>query len=310
MSAFGDCRVFLEKYIDRPRHIEFQVFGDHHGNVLHLFERECSIQRRHQKIIEETPSPAMSEALRARMGEAAVKAARAAGYTNAGTVEFLLSDRGEFYFLEMNTRLQVEHPVTEMTTGLDLVRAQLIVADGQWLCFSQDSLRQRGHAIECRIYAEDASRGFLPSTGVIETWAPPYGPGIRVDGGVAGGSEVSVYYDPMLAKLIVCDETRADAMDKTIWALKRFAVLGVTTNIEFLHHVISHPAFRAGDIHTAFVEQHDLTTQMSERADDDALVAACVALLNGRPDAVHGPSASHAAAESGPWQRAGAWRSA
>lgn len=307
-AAFGDGRVFLEKYIERPRHIEFQVFGDHHGNVVHLFERECSIQRRHQKIIEETPSPALSDALRGRMGEAAVKAARAAGYSNAGTVEFLLSDGGEFYFLEMNTRLQVEHPVTELTTGLDLVRAQLIVADGRPLPFTQDSVRQRGHAIECRIYAEDASRGFLPSTGTIEAWAPPSGPGIRVDAGVARGSEVSVYYDPMLAKLVICDETRTDAIDKTIWALKRFAVLGVTTNVEFLQCVISHPAFRAGDINTAFLEQHDLTTQMSERPHDDALVAACVALLNGQPDAANQPSATHAT-DGGPWQRAGAWRS-
>ena len=210
-ASFGDGTLYVERLVDRPRHIEIQVFADAHGHAVHLFERECSMQRRHQKMIEESPSPALSPAVRARMGAAAVAAARAAGYRNAGTVEFLLEGAGDdarFYFLEMNTRLQVEHPVTEMVTGVDLVHAQLRVASGEPLPWSQESLSQRGHAIECRIYAEDPAQGFLPQAGRLLLYREPQGPGIRVDSGVVEGGEIPVHYDPMLAKLIVSGETR------------------------------------------------------------------------------------------------------
>ncbi|MCC7293053.1 MAG: acetyl-CoA carboxylase biotin carboxylase subunit [Phycisphaerales bacterium] len=265
-KAFGDGRVFLEKYIDRPRHVEFQIFGDAHGGAVHLFERECSIQRRHQKIIEETPSPAVTPHLRERMGSAAVQAARAIGYQNAGTVEFILAPSGEFYFLEVNTRLQVEHPVTEMTVLKDLVRAQVQVAAGQPLPFRQDDLRQHGHAIECRIYAEDPARGFMPSVGRLERFIPPAGPGVRVDAGFVEGDEVSTYYDPMLAKLIVWGEDRAAALARMRAALRRFVILGVTTNVEFLHDCISHPAFQRGEIDTHFLQTHNIAGQVRDTA--------------------------------------------
>ena len=238
--------------------MEIQVFGDAHGNVVHLFERECSIQRRHQKIIEESPSPALTPELRARMGEAAVTAAQTIGYTNAGTVEFMVDASGSFYFLEVNTRLQVEHPVTEMVTGYDLVRAQLHVAAGEVLPFTQDDLTQTGHAIEARVYAEDPTNGFVPSIGRLEHYVPPVGPNIRVDSGVVQGSEVSVYYDPMLAKLIVWGRDRSEAVERIIWALDRYVVLGVTTNIEFLRRVVDHQAFRSGDVNTNFLNEHKI----------------------------------------------------
>ena len=211
-SAFGDDRVFVEKYIRQPRHIEFQILGDAHGNAVHVFERECSIQRRHQKIIEETPSPVMTPELRGRMAAAAVCAAKAVSYRSAGTVEFIVDSSGQFYFLEMNTRLQVEHPVTELTVGLDLVREQLRIASGEKLGYSQQDLRQTGHSIECRIYAEVPEENFRPSTGTIEIFEPPMGPGIRLDTGVGAGSTVTHHFDPMLAKLIVWASSRASAI--------------------------------------------------------------------------------------------------
>jgi len=301
-AAFGDGRIFLEKYIDRPRHIEFQIFGDTRGNVVHLFERECSIQRRHQKIIEESPSPAMTPELRKKMGDAAVRAAKAIGYTNAGTVEFMLDEAGQFYFLEVNTRLQVEHPVTEMITQHDLVRAQVLVAAGEELPFSQDELARHGHAIECRIYAEDAQRGFLPSTGTLAHYVPPIGANIRVDSGVGEGSEVSSYYDPMLAKLIVWGSDRAEAITKMDWALSHYVVLGVTTSIPFLRAVISHPEFAAGRLHTQFLEQNAIRTEACEPG--HALIAAALVLQNGRATTSR---IEHAKAD-GPWQSVGAWR--
>lgn len=258
-SAFGDSTLYVERLVDRPRHVEIQVFGDAHGNVVHLFERECSVQRRHQKVIEESPSPAIVPAVRAQMGEAAVAAARAVNYRNAGTVEFLLEGRGEsarFYFLEMNTRLQVEHPVTEAVVGVDLVRAQLAVAAGHPLPWTQESLSQRGHAIECRIYAEDPASGFVPQAGRLLLYREPSGPGIRVDAGVSQSGEVPVNYDPMLAKLIVQAETRAAAIDRAIAALRDYPVLGIRTNIPFLLRVLDHEEFRSGDVHTGFIEQH------------------------------------------------------
>ncbi len=256
-NAFGDSRLFLEKYIEGGRHIEFQVFGDEQGNLVHLFERECSIQRRHQKIIEETPSPLLDSALRERMGNAAVAAAGAVGYVNAGTVEFIVDPTTrDFYFLEMNTRLQVEHPITEMVTGLDLVQWQIRVAQGERFPYHQSDLSQRGHAIECRVYAEDPENQFLPSTGCLLQVVEPKGPGVRVDSGVARGDQVTVYYDPMLAKVIVQAETRDAAIVRMRNALQDMVVHGVKTNLEFLNSVMHHPEFVAGKATTAFVQSH------------------------------------------------------
>jgi len=256
-AAFGDGTVYVERLIERPRHVEMQVFADAHGNVLHLFERECSVQRRHQKAIEESPCPALTPAIRERMGAAAVAAARAAGYRNAGTVEFLLEgdgDEARFYFLEMNTRLQVEHPVTECVTGVDLVRAQLLVASGEPLPWSAATLSQRGHAIECRVYAEDPAQGFLPQAGRILLYREPKGPGIRVDSGIVEGSDVSVYYDPMLAKVIVWGETRQVAIARAEQALRDFHILGIRTNIAFLLAIVRHPRFTRAEVDTRFVD--------------------------------------------------------
>lgn len=305
-SAFGDDRVFIEKYLTRPRHVEIQILGDAHGNVVHLFERECSIQRRHQKIIEESPSPALSADLRARMGEAAVTAARAIGYTNAGTVEFILDEAGNFYFLEVNTRLQVEHPVTEAVTHRDLVRAQVLIASGEKLPFVQTELLQEGHAIECRIYAEDPARGFLPSTGTIARYVEPRGPGIRVDSGVSEGSEVSVYYDPMLAKLICSGNSRDEAIAKARWALERYVILGVTTNVGFLSDVLAHPEFAAGRLHTHFLDEHRVGKVERAAAPVEAVIAAAVA-CRARTGSNRAESAREGASP-GPWERGGAWR--
>jgi acetyl/propionyl-CoA carboxylase alpha subunit len=264
-AAFGDDRVFVEKYIRQPRHIEFQVLGDAHGNAIHIFERECSIQRRHQKIIEETPSPVMTPELRAQMGAAAVTAARAVGYRSAGTVEFILDPSGRFYFLEMNTRLQVEHPVTEMTTGLDLVREQVLIASGQKLRYAQSDLRQTGHSLECRIYAEVPEENFRPATGTVEIFEPPAGPGVRLDTGVAQSSPVTHHFDPLLAKLIVWAPTRDASIDRMKRALDDFVLLGVRNNIDFLNRVISSPDFAAGKLDTGFLSAHaDLISAPSE----------------------------------------------
>jgi acetyl-CoA carboxylase biotin carboxylase subunit len=255
LHAFGDERLLIERYIAKAHHIEFQVFGDRHGNLVHLFERECSVQRRHQKIIEETPSPLLTSQLRDEMGQAAVEAARAVGYYNAGTVEFIVDpDTRKFYFLEMNTRLQVEHPVTELVVGLDLAHWQIRVAAGETFPFSQASFSQRGHAIECRVYAEDPANGFLPSTGKLLQFNEPRGPGIRVDSGFAPGKEVTHYYDPLLAKLIVHAEDRAIAIQRMQAALRDFIVHGVITNIDFLQAVLAHPDFRRGEVTTRWVE--------------------------------------------------------
>ncbi|MFA5909303.1 MAG: biotin carboxylase N-terminal domain-containing protein [Vicinamibacterales bacterium] len=257
-ASFGDGTLYVERLIERPRHVEIQVFADAHGHVVHLFERECSAQRRHQKMVEESTCPALGPSVREAMGQAAVAAARAAGYRNAGTCEFLLEGDGDtarFYFLEMNTRLQVEHPVTECVVGVDLVRAQLLVAAGEPLPFTQASLSQRGHAIECRIYAEDPAQGFIPQAGPILLYREPQGPGIRVDSGVTRGSTVSVHYDPMLAKLIVWGETRESARRRAIGALKDFAVLGVRTNIPFMLQLLEHPQFIAAAIDTGFLDR-------------------------------------------------------
>ena len=263
-KAFGDARLLLERYIEEPRHVEFQIFGDGRGNVLHLFERDCSIQRRHQKVVEESPAPRYSEELRQRMAQAAIAAARGVDYRNAGTVEFIVTPDGDFYFLEMNTRLQVEHPVTEQVLGIDLVRAQIEVASGAPLPWTQEQLRQRGHAIEVRVYAEDPDDRFLPQSGTIAFYAEPAGPGVRVDGGVMQGSEIGVKFDPMLAKLICFAEDREHCIDRLDRALRDYVILGTKTNVSWLRRVITHPAFREGLVSTRFLEEHPLTHAMPE----------------------------------------------
>ena len=259
-SAFGDGTLYVERLVERPRHVEIQIFADAHGHAVHLFERDCSTQRRHQKVIEESPSPALTPQLRARMTEAAVAAARAAGYRNAGTIEFLVDGRGSerFYFLEMNTRLQVEHPVTEQVAGVDLVRAQLLVAGGEPLPWTQEQLTQRGHAIEARVYAEDPSHGFLPQAGRLDRYQEPQRPGVRVDSGVAEGGEVSIYYDPMIAKVIATAETRDLAIARLVASLRGFTIEGIRTNIPFLVRVLESDVFRAGAIDTAFLDREGM----------------------------------------------------
>ena len=265
-AAFGDGTLYIERLVERPRHVEIQVLADHHGNVIHLFERECSIQRRHQKVIEETPSVALTPALRHRMGEAAVAAARAAGYRNAGTVEFLLDgagDEADFYFLEMNTRLQVEHPVTEAVTGIDLVRAQIAVAAGDPLPWSQAQLSQRGHAIEVRVYAEDPAHHDLPQAGRLLLYREPMMPGIRIDAGVVEGGEVTVHYDPMIAKLIAWGETREAARRRALVALRNYPILGIRTNIAMLRALLEHPRFITGELDTGFLDSEGSTIRAS-----------------------------------------------
>jgi acetyl-CoA carboxylase biotin carboxylase subunit len=257
-ASFGDDTLYVERLIERPRHVEIQVFADAHGNTVHLFERECSAQRRHQKTVEESPCAALSPAVRERMGAAAIAAAKAVGYRNAGTCEFLLEGTGDaarFYFLEMNTRLQVEHPVTEAVVGVDLVHAQLRVASGEPLPFTQAALSQRGHAIECRVYAEDPAQGFIPQAGTVLLYSEPQGPGIRVDGWIEQGSMVSVHYDPLLAKLIVWGETRDAARRRAVTALRNYAVLGLRTNIPFLVQLLEHPDFVSASIDTGWLDR-------------------------------------------------------
>lgn len=280
-SAFGDGRVYVEKYLVGPRHIEIQVLADAHGTALHLFERECSIQRRHQKVIEEAPSAVLDDGLRQRMGEAAVQAALACDYVGAGTVEFLLDADRNFYFLEMNTRLQVEHPVTELITGLDLVAEQLRVAAGEPLGYTQDDLQIWGHAIECRVYAEDVPAGFLPAPGPLLRHRPPAGPGVRVDAGVEEGDEVPVYYDPMVSKLCTWARTREAAIDRMDRALGEYDVAGVRTTIPFCRYVMRHDAFRSGHFDTGFVNEHFDAAALAPSAEAErlALVAAGLAAL-------------------------------
>jgi acetyl/propionyl-CoA carboxylase alpha subunit len=287
LSAFGDGRLYLEKALPRPHHIEIQVLADHHGHTVHVFERECSIQRRHQKVIEESPSPFVKPELRARMGALAVALAERAGYRNAGTLEFLVDEGGNPYFLEMNTRLQVEHPVTEMVTGLDLVKLQIRVAEGEPLPFAQSDLRQRGHAIECRVYAEDPGQGFLPSPGRIVALRPPAGPGLRDDSGVYEGGEVPIHYDPLISKLVAWGTDRAEAIARMRRAVSEYAVLGITTTLPFFERVLRHPAFVSGDIDTGVIERHlgELRSAPSDEDRDMAVVASAVRALRDRQSA-------------------------
>jgi len=283
-NAFGDDAVYVEKYISGPRHVEVQVLADMHGNVLHLGERECSLQRRHQKMLEEAPSPAVSPALRARMGETATAAARAAGYVNAGTCEFLLDRDGQFYFLEMNTRIQVEHPVTELVMGIDLVQWQLRIAAGERLPFEQKAFTPRGAAIECRITSEDPANGFLPSTGRITHLHLPSGPGVRWDGGIEAGSEVGLHYDPMLAKLIVHAPTRALAITRMQRALRELVIEGVETSRGFHLRLLEHPDVQSGNINIQWLESHlDELTGLSAN-DETIQLAAIVAALAAQQD--------------------------
>jgi len=304
-AAFSDDRVFVEKYIRRPRHIEFQILGDSHGNAIQVFERECSIQRRHQKIVEETPSPAMTPELRSRMGAAAVAAAAAVGYVGAGTVEFIVDQSGKFYFLEMNTRLQVEHPVTEMTTGLDLVREQVLIASGNTLSQSQADLRQSGHSMECRIYAEVPEDNFRPDTGAIDVFEPPTGPGVRLDTGVTRDSVVSYHFDPMLAKLIVWAPSRHAAIDRMKRALDDFVLLGVRNNIDFLRRVISTADFASGDLDTSFLERHPELFETAVVPPEALLVASL--LGSQEPASAQMPNSQLCFPDvwdSGPWRNA------
>ncbi len=280
--AFHSGEVYIEKFIDRPRHIEIQVLGDKHGHLIHLGERECSVQRRHQKVIEESPSPIMllDPDLRFRMGEAAVRAASTAGYYNAGTVEFLVDADRNFYFLEMNTRLQVEHPVTELVTGLDLVQWQLRIAAGERLRLKQEDVSWRGSAIECRIYAEDPDNQFFPSPGRIAAFSVPAGPGVRFDGGVYEGWTVPMEYDPMLAKLAVWGETREHAIARMIRALEELTVGGIRNNINFFHHLLQDREFRAGHLHTGFIEEFmQRNAENAPQHEDASVIAALVALV-------------------------------
>jgi len=303
-GAFGDDTIYLEKCIVRPRHVEFQVFADFHGNAVHLFERECSIQRRHQKIVEETPSPALTPDLRAEMGDAALKVVEASGYKNAGTVEFLLDPDGNYYFLEVNARIQVEHPITEMVVGVDLVAEQIRVAAGEPLSFKQDDLSQRGHAIECRIYAEDPASGFLPAAGPILLMEEPQGPGIRVDSGVYSGGEISVHYDPIMAKLIAWGPDREAARRRMFKALGEYPILGIETTVGFLKDVIEHPEFAAGNTHTGFIEEH--MAGWCPTADDELLATAlaAAALYEMEPKAV---TAGGKGEVPSPWETVGNW---
>jgi len=303
-AAFSDARVYLEKLVERARHVEVQVLGDRHGTLLHLGERECSIQRRHQKVVEETPCPVMTPALRAEMTAAALAVARAVNYASTGTVEFLLDQDGRFYFLEMNTRLQVEHPITEWVTGVDLVAAQLRVARGEPLGFTQADVSFRGHAIEVRVCAEDPAAGFLPSAGPILLARQPAAPGVRVDTGIETGARVPVEYDPLLAKVSVWDADREGAVRRMQAALRDIVILGPTTNVAFLQDILAHPAFSAGATHTGFIEEHLAAWRASPDEVDAAAVAAALAgaLRSGAPG-VSAPSARPSA-----WDTLGRWR--
>jgi 3-methylcrotonyl-CoA carboxylase alpha subunit len=319
LASFGDATIFLERLIQQPRHIEIQVLGDTFGHLIHLGERECSIQRRHQKIVEESPSVALTPALRAEMGATAVRIASAAGYVNAGTLEFLLDAEKQFYFLEMNTRLQVEHPVTELVTGLDLVRHQLQISSGQPLSLSQEQINTRGHALEVRLYAEDPENNFLPSTGTVTRFVKPEGPGIRIDSGIESNDEITQFYDPMIAKLIVYGEDRMTAIERLLAALEQQAIFGVKTNAQLLLTIATHPAFQAGFTFTSFLEEHELlggepsieakADHVLETSDQERLYSALIAaamfdiVRNGVDKSLR-----NGKTPPNPWQILGPWR--
>ena len=303
-SAFGDGSVFIEKYVTQPRHIEFQIFGDQHGNVVHLFERECSIQRRHQKVVEEAPSSILTPELRKKMGEAAVNAAKAANYYNAGTIEFILDEKMNFYFLEMNTRLQVEHPVTEQITGLDLVKLQIRIAEGEKLPFRQEDLKINGHAVEVRVYAEDPSNNFLPDIGTLKTYKRPQGHGIRVDDGFEQGMTIPFYYDPMIAKMICHAQTREQAIDKTIRAIDEYEITGVETTLGFCKFVMQHQAFRSGNFDTRFVENYFSPEVLKSMPNEiEERIAAALAVSEIETLGKQNPIPSNKVAEVSRWKK-------
>ena len=308
-SAFGDGRVFIEKFIQEPRHIEFQILADAYGNIVHLFERECSVQRRHQKVIEEAPSSVLTPDVREAMGQAAIEAARACGYVNAGTVEFLVDKDLNFYFMEMNTRLQVEHPVTEAITGLDLVAEQLRIAEGEKLGYAQDDLTINGHAVECRVYAEDPAAGFLPDPGPLLRHAPPSGFGVRVDAGVEEGGEVPVHYDPMISKLITWGRTRPEAIHRMDRALAEYDIAGVQTTIPFCRFVMQHEAFRTGQFSTRFVERYFSSDVLSPDNPELERAAAIAAVLFEATQTPTAPSLNGQNARTSSAWRERRWRS-
>lgn len=285
LSSFGDGSVFIEKYITSPKHIEIQVLGDHHGNIIHLFERECSIQRRHQKVIEEAPSISVTPEIREAMGKCAIDVARSCGYYGAGTVEFIMDEQRNFYFLEMNTRLQVEHPVTELITGVDLVKQMIWIAEGKPLSMTQEDLTIKGHSIEARVYAEDAANQFLPDVGTLHTYIRPQGNGVRVDDGFEQGMDIPIFYDPMIAKLITYGETREEAIQKMIRAIDEYQILGVQTTLPFCRYVMKHEAFVNGEFDTNFVNKYFSSDSLNQEKNSDliqlaALITAQIATLN------------------------------
>ncbi|ETZ23262.1 acetyl-CoA carboxylase biotin carboxylase subunit [Pedobacter sp. V48] len=279
-SAFGDGSVFIERYVSSPRHIEIQILGDTHGNIVHLFERECSIQRRHQKVIEEAPSSILTEETRRKMGACAVDVARSVSYVGAGTVEFILDENLDFFFLEMNTRLQVEHPVTEMITGLDLVKEQIKIARGEKLSYKQEDLKINGHALELRVYAEDPENNFLPDIGVLQTYHTPKGNGVRVDDGFKQGMEIPIYYDPMIAKLITYGKNRDEAIERMIRAIDEYDITGIKTTLAFGKFVMQHTAFREGNFDTHFVSKYFSAESLKKEDEDEALMAALIAVVS------------------------------
>lgn len=306
-GAFDDDTVYLEKFIVNPRHIEFQILADHHGNTIHIFERECSIQRRHQKIIEESPSVALNDELRTQMGADAVKVAQTAHYTNAGTVEFLFDESGHYYFLEVNTRLQVEHPVTEMVTGTDLVIEQIRIAAGFPLSDQLKNLSQRGHAIECRVYAEDGENNFFPSSGAIVHYSEPVGPGVRADSGIQAAMEIPIDYDPIMAKLIVHAPTRELAIAKMIHALNEYKILGVKTSKKFMIDILTHPDFLAGKTYTNFIEKNMADRQLDIDSYREIAVAAAT-VASTVPSGQQVGSKERIKATLSPWEMIGSWQ--
>jgi acetyl-CoA carboxylase, biotin carboxylase subunit len=273
-SAFGDGSVFIERYVSSPRHIEIQVLGDMHGNIVHLFERDCSVQRRHQKVVEEAPSSVLTPEIREQMGRCAVDVARSVNYTGAGTVEFIMDDQLNFYFLEMNTRLQVEHPVSELITGVDLVKEQINIARGLPISFKQRDLKISGHAIELRVYAEDPANNFLPDIGTLQTYITPKGPGVRVDDGFEQGMEIPIYYDPMIAKLVTYGKDRAEAIDRMIRAIDEYQITGIATTLGFGKFVMQHEAFTSGNFDTHFVQKYFSPEALHSNSEEEAFIAA------------------------------------
>lgn len=302
-SAFGDGSVFIERYVTSPRHIEIQVLGDEHGNIVHLFERECSVQRRHQKVVEEAPSAVLTEEIRAAMGKCAVDVARSVNYTGAGTVEFILDENLDYFFLEMNTRLQVEHPVTELITGIDLVKEQIKIAAGERLGFTQEDLKISGHAVELRVYAEDPKNNFLPDIGTLQTYKTPKGNGVRVDDGFEQGMEIPIYYDPMIAKLITYGKNREEAIQRMIRAIEEYEITGIETTLAFGKFVMQHEAFKTGHFDTHFVNKYFKPESLSSQNEDEALIAAIIGakLLSLANERVN--NASETKKQSSDWRR-------